>query len=306
VEDVHIYDTHQQGQAWTEHFAKLATPSSDSHYNDEYLSQVEVELSIIDQLSVNNKHPKPFTTMEVTDAIAKLNTGKAADEDGLCAEGLKLVAPEVAPVLTVLFNQMLELKCVPSGLKRGILTPIGKKDKSQLHPDNYRGITVTATIGKVLEHIILKRVQPHQTQHQSQQQVGFTEKLSPSMAALVVTEAIAEADSMGSPLYICTLDAKKAFDTVCHSSLLRKLYLEGVELGTWSLIKESYRNMTTKVKWKDEIGEEFIVRQGVRQGGVMSPSLYKTYINNLLLSVEDTGRGFHIGPFSVASPGNIE
>jgi hypothetical protein len=227
-----IYDSHEQCQAWSKYFAQLATPLVEPQYDSAYLEQAEMEVAIIDHFARSAEPSDPFTVAEVCEAIGKLNTGKAADEDGLCAEGLKLVSQEAAPVLCTLFNHMRKLGCIPPTLKRGILTPVSKKDKSRLYQDNYRGITVTATLGKVLEHMIKKRIEPHQNLHQSTQQVGFTEGVSPAMAALMVTEAIAEAEDTGSPLFLCTLDAKKAFDTVCHTSLLRKLWLEGIDLRT--------------------------------------------------------------------------
>jgi hypothetical protein len=48
------------------------------------------------------------------------------------------------------------------------------------------------------------------------------------------------------------------------------------------LIDSLYRNATTKIKWKDQLSEEFKIEQGDRQGGTLSADLYKIYINQLL------------------------
>ena len=85
--------------------------------------------------------------------------------------------------------------------------------------DNYRGITITPTLSKTLEHITLARVAHRLDQHPLQ--YGFTKSQSPVVAVLVVTEAIADALDQKKPLFILTLDVRKAFDVVCQDSLLR-------------------------------------------------------------------------------------
>jgi hypothetical protein len=283
-----ISDPQDQCHAWAKYFGQLATPTSESHFDEAYRELVESDTELIDILSSTHELWEPFTVDEVSSAINGLNSGKAADEDGLCAESLRMITSQLAPVLCELFNHMMLLGYVPPSLKRGILTPIGKKGKSCLLQDNYRGITVTVALGKVLEHLLKACIKPQQLRSQSKLQFGFTEKVSPSMAALIVSESIAEAEDNGSCLYVCTLDAKKAFDTVCHASLLRKLFVDGVDLKCWKLTQQCYKGMTSKVKWKDNMSEEFKIYQGVPQSGVLSPDLYKIYINDLIKSVEDS------------------
>ena len=64
---------------------------------------------------------------------------------------------------------------------------------------------------------------------QSSLQFGFTSGVTPGIASVLITEATVEAYDRGEPWYMCTLDAKKAFDTVNYDSLLRKIYLLGID-----------------------------------------------------------------------------
>ena len=69
---------------------------------------------------------------------------------------------------------------------------------------------------------------------QLSQQFGFTEGLSPFMAGLLVSEAKAEAQHMGTEgLYLATLDSQKAFDVVHHSILFDTLAAKGVNKDIW-------------------------------------------------------------------------
>jgi hypothetical protein len=68
------------------------------------------------------------------------------------------------------------------------------------------------------------------------------------------------------------------------------------------LFKEWYQNLTTKVKWEGQISRGFEEKQGVRQGGVWSPTAYKVFINSLLKIYEENKIGCHIGSIFCGVP----
>ncbi len=100
---------------------------------------------------------------------------------------------------------------------------------------------------------------------------------------------------MKKKLKLITLDTKKAFDVVNHDILLRNLYFDGICPAEWQLLKDLYCGMNSCVKWQGQISTPFDVRQGVRQGGVLSTEHYKRYNNPLLLNIEDNFQGARIG-----------
>ena len=63
---------------------------------------------------------------------------------------------------------------------------------------------------------------------QSDMQVGFTKGMTPTMAALLLSEADNDARTQKKPLYLATLDAKKAFDVVDHTIPLNNIYEQGI------------------------------------------------------------------------------
>ncbi len=294
VNDSLIFDTDEQLQAWADHYSELFT----SHETTSSPITEEGILAILNKIH----RSQPITEWEVIQAIGQLNSGKAADSNNLQAEHLKLADLEMAPVLATLFNKMASTLEVPEPMKSGILTNVPKKDKSNLLCDNYRGITVTGIIGKVLERVWKNRNDPKQSITQSEQQFGFTRGLSPSMSALFVTEAFAQAKDTKTPLYMATLDARKAFDVVNHKLLLERLMLEGIEINFLALIESWYRGLTTTIRWRGICGEPLSVGRGVRQGGVISTALYKSYINPLLMELESSGLGATSGPVKLGNP----
>ncbi|XP_071161016.1 uncharacterized protein [Mytilus edulis] len=94
----------------------------------------------------------------------------------------------------------------------------------------------------------------------------------------------------------------KAFDVVSHVIVLDKLYEIGVHPKIWTIVRDLYDGMTSKVRWAGAISPKFNILQGVRQGGILSPLLYKIYNNNLLMELQETRLGFRMGNVYLGCP----
>ena len=129
-------------------------------------------------------------------------------------------------------------------LKEGPLTPIYKKG-DPTDPGNYRGITVTPVLLKVLEHVVNSRHNEILETTQSRLQKGFTSGCSSLNAAPILTECINEPRNNKEELLFTTLDTQKAFDVVDHDSLLRRLYLDGIKGDDWLLIRDLYSDCSS-------------------------------------------------------------
>ena len=103
-------------------------------------------------------------------------------------------------------------------------------------------------------------------------------------------------------LYTACIDASKAFDVVWHNSMLRKLYNLGLPSACWNILKDSYAEMSSVVNWEGELSKPFLERQGVRQGGFISPSAYKMFLNPLLNLYSANSLGLVIGSIFLGSP----
>ena len=99
---------------------------------------------------------------------------------------------DLTEFLTSFLNYIISTKKVSAVLKEGILTPIFKKGDTS-DPGNYRGITVTPVLLKILEHILNARHNEIFISTQSRLQRGFTEGCSSLNAAVILTECVLEA-----------------------------------------------------------------------------------------------------------------
>jgi hypothetical protein len=146
----------------------------------------------------------------------------------------------------------------------------------------------------------LKTAQTTREQHPLQ--YGFTKDMSPMMAALMCTEAIAEAMDNKQPIYLAALDSQKAFDVVDHSSLKVKLYNQCPSPELWKTETQLLEGLSGLVRIKGEFSRTFNLHQGVGQGKVLSPPQYKVYLDDALCQLTEANIGAFIGHIPISVP----
>lgn len=306
VDGVEVYEPERILEGWRSHFETLANPvkSSDGGSNGRLrLTLAKEQNKIIEEREgTDDTSLPPISQDDIIEAIKTLNKGKAEDMFGLTAENLLYAVQELAEPITEIIDQIFTDLDVPETLKRGILTPVHKKGKDKLHTGNYRGIVVTSIISKVLDSIIKKRLDNIFTPKQNSQQRGFTDNSSSLNAAFLITETILWSKQQKQPLYLTTLDAQKAFDTVDHEILFNKLYHLGIKGHLWVLLRNLNRNITLQVKWENQLSGTFCMNQGTMQGSKLSTTLYKIYHNELLETLENSTLGPTIGKVRLPAP----
>ena len=300
--DNHLY-TNDLTVAWDKHFGRLATPSQDENFTENRQQIARMNVKIISEMTKEATLPIEITKKEVLEAVNSLKKNKAADTFGLTAEHLR-TAPEIlTEYLTPVINTIFATGQIPEGLKEGLLHPIHKKGKPPEDPGNYRGITITPIITKVIDKLILDHQRIATPGRIHPLQCGFVEGRSGAHAAFLLTEAIAEAKDGGYTLYAASLDVQKAFDTVQHDSLLDKLHAQGLRGIWWNLKKNSYEGLSSRVVWGGKRSSNSIpILQGNGQGKLTSPDDYITYLQHLMSTITDSGIGFYLGETCISVP----
>jgi hypothetical protein len=297
IDDVLVEDPSKQREGFADYYEKLSSPK--------YPDRVQYLLTTMRTLADASKEDLIISREILCTAIRRLNANKAADQEGLTAEHLKLLmhSETGTQMLTEMMQEIFNTGNIPDSANSSTYKlPIPKKSLDATHMNNHRGITIPPILVKLIEAVI--KIVEADTLNEDQHglQFGFTKGLSPYMATLVLTEALAHAYSTKQSLYICSLDARKAFDVVAHALLKFKLFQTGIKRATWSIIDKLYTDSTECIKWKGGYSRTYPVNQGVKQGGLGSTDYYKTYCNNLPHILEKAGLGLHIGNIYLGSP----
>ena len=111
--------------------------------------------------------------------LSNLKPDKAAGPDSIKPVVLKQLKTEIAPVICLLFEKSLQTGQLPSDWKKAQVCPLFKKgDKTE--PSNYRPISLTCILCKVMEPIIASNLSKHLNKHNIlyELQHGFREKRS--------------------------------------------------------------------------------------------------------------------------------
>ena len=124
---------------------------------------------------------------------------------------------EIVPHLTQVINACITEQSFPTMLKKGIITPLFKKD-NPLDPKNYRPITITSSTSKIFEKILHAQINQYLSSKKllSPLQFGFREKISTQDALIYFTETIRKHVDKNDSVYSVCLDLSKAFDSVSH------------------------------------------------------------------------------------------
>ena len=174
-----------------------------------------------------------------------------------------------------------------------LLIPIVKDKKGNLcSKDNYRPIAITSVLSKIFEAIILDRY--YDNLHTEHNQFGFKDGHSTDLCIFSLKHVIDYYSSMNSPIYICYLDASKAFDRLNFWTLAEKLLDRQFPPIIVRLLLFWYTSQKFFVKWGSTLSEAFGASNGVRQGGVLSPYLFNVYMDDLSVSLNMSGIGCSI------------
>jgi len=229
----------------------------------------------------------------VAKLLQNLNPNKASGPDGISCRLLKMVANEVAPALTVLYNKSLETGIIPQAWKHALVQPIFKKGERS-NPANYRPISLTCVCCKMLEHIVRTSVSDHLALSNvlSDAQHGFRKRRSCETQLLLTINDLASTLDNGGQTDVVLLDFEKAFDKVPHQRLLSKLSYYGIRSNTLTWISAFLSERTQEVVVGGQHSTSAPVTSGVPQGSVLGPLLFLVYINDLPHNIKSSIRLF--------------
>ena len=191
---------------------------------------------------------------------------------------IKQFSNEISPILLHLFNRAFYEGIFPDILKIAKIIHVYKKC-DRLKPENYRPISVLPQFSKNFEKLIKNRLLEFLNKFNilSNCQYGFRKHTSTADVIESVSEYLEHLNKCA----ILSIDLRKAFDTLDHDILLKKLYIYGIRGTSFDLFKSYLSNRMQYIIHNGIMSSLNNIQCGVPQGSVLGPILFLLYINDL-------------------------
>ena len=268
---------------WTEYCSEL------------YSHRSEGDPTVLQCPSPEGEEDHPILREEVEAAIKSLKKGKSAGVDNIPAELVRAGGDDMITVLTNICSKIWQTGEWPTPWTQSLIITLPKKGNLQWC-ENYRTISLISHPSKVMLKVILNRLKPQAEQIIAEEQAGFRAGRSTTEQIFSLRIICEKYLQHQLHLYHVFVDFKKAFDRVWHAALWATMRKFNISANLVRVIEHLYGKATSAVFNNGAVGGWFRTTVGVRQGCLLSPTLFNIYLERIMNdALED-----HEGTLSIA------
>ena len=218
----------------------------------------------------------------VSREIDHMSIKKAAGLDDISCKILKIAKPAIVHSLTYLMNMSLNTGVFPHAWKEAKIIPLHKGgDLSDTN--NYRPIAILPVISKIIEKAVHKHVYSYMSEHNmiSKHQSGFRPFHSTETCLVDMVNNWVHNMNAGTLTGVAFIDLRKAFDTVNHDILLRKINDLGASSVALKWFESYLSGRYQRVYFKGSLSDALPITTGVPQGSILGPLFFIIFIDSM-------------------------
>jgi|AKYZ01.1.fsa_nt_gi Reverse transcriptase (RNA-dependent DNA polymerase). len=273
--DNFLFDEGQITARWKRYIEEL--------YEDEEADSVGETLGATQQ--EREEEHRGVLRREYEAAIKKIKDKKAPGIDEVAIELIKQGGDKLNEELYEQIKNMYERGELPEDFKKNLMISIPKKSKAKDCKD-YRTLSLTAHVSKIVTAIVLKRIDRKIEEVLTEDQFGFRKGRGTREAIMALRLILEKRMEVNKSTCVAFVDLEKAFDNVRWRKLFEVLKKIGISYQDRKIIWQLYEKERAIIRYgKSE--DTASIRKGVRQGCNLSPALFNAYIQDGLDSINE-------------------
>ena len=215
--------------------------------------------------------------------LKNVEVNKAAGMDNISGRFLKDGADILAIPVTQICNLSIKLSHFPNNCKLAKLKPLYKKG-SKTDPKNFRPISLLPIVSKIIEKIIHDQTMDNKILYRHQS--GFRKNHLTDICLSYLADKIPTGFDSGLLTGMILIDLQKAFDTINHNILLKKMSSIGFSSQSITWFGSYLSNRRFQVNIKNKYSNVANINCGVPQGSILGPLLFLRYVNDMSKAVD--------------------